>query len=98
MAELHAKSATELEQLIAAAMAMEAGTGDNFTFSSGVAEDTETHAHGQWVLPAAANAQLKNAQKDVHEKTLTVEIDHQVRVPHGAPHVLHSLTFRCKQT
>jgi hypothetical protein len=85
LAELQTKTATELEQLIAAAMALNDGTGGNVTSTSGVAKDTTGHhAYGQWILPDTANTQLKNAQQDADEQALhlwspmIVDIDHEV--------------------
>lgn len=95
LAELQAQSPTELEKLIAAAMAMEAATGDNDISASGVAEDTET----QWVLPEAANMQLRKAQKDAEETLqmsppVTVAIDHEVSA-HRTLYAIHCSALPC---
>ena len=84
LAEIQTKTATELEQLIAAAMALDDGIDDNVTSASGAAQDAGHHAHSQWILPDAANTQLKNAQQNADEQALQtwspkiVEIDHEV--------------------
>lgn len=83
LTELQAKSATELEELIAAAMASDDLKNNNAITSPGVSQ--EAHAHSRWVLPDAAKTQLKNAQQDAEEQAvqmwtpLTIDIDHVVR-------------------
>lgn len=85
LSELQAKSATELEELIAAAVASEDLTNEDVISSPGVSQEAHAHSTSSWVLPDAANTQLKNAQRDAEEQALqmwtpmTIEIDHVVR-------------------
>lgn len=87
LAELEAMSATELEQLIAAAMTAADETETSATAASS-ADDLEannnnsSNSSNQWVLPEAANRQLMRAEKDIEQfeiPPVVIEVNHEVR-------------------
>lgn len=86
LAELEAMSATELEQLIAAAMTAADETETSATAASSAddleANNNSSNSSNQWVLPEAANRQLMRAEKDIEQfeiPPVVIEVNHEVR-------------------
>ena len=85
LAELEAMSATELEQLIAAAMTAADETETSATAASAddlEANNNSSNSSNQWVLPEAANRQLMRAEKDIEQfeiPPVVIEVNHEVR-------------------
>eukprot|EP01046_Picozoa_sp_COSAG06_P027322 COSAG06_NODE_2406_length_6930_cov_2.986532_3_plen_106_part_00 len=86
LAELEAMSATELEQLIAAAMTAADETETSATAAASAddleANNNSSNSSNQWVLPEAANRQLMRAEKDIEQfeiPPVVIEVNHEVR-------------------
>ena len=87
LAELEAMSATELEQLIAAAMTAADENEASATAAAAAADgdleaNSNNNSSSQWVLPEAANRQLMRAEKDIEQfeiPPVVIEVNHEVR-------------------